>query len=65
MAGCEGFIFAAGVDERVEGSAPIFEMYRKYNIDPIHRLLRLAKESGVKHDIVYLSIKKENVLELN
>jgi len=52
MAGCEGFIFAAGVDERVEGSAPIFEMYRKYNIDPIHRLLRLAKESGVKHAVV-------------
>jgi dihydroflavonol-4-reductase len=52
MAGCEGFVFAAGVDERVEGPAPIFEMYRKFNIDPIHRLLRLAKESGVKHTVV-------------
>lgn len=47
--GCEGFVFAAGVDERVEGPAPIYELYKKYNIDPIKRLLRLAKESGVKH----------------
>lgn len=47
--GCEGFVFAAGVDERVEGPAPIYELYKKYNIDPIKRLLKLAKESGVKH----------------
>lgn len=47
--GCEGFVFAAGVDERVEGPAPIYELYKKYNIDPINRLLKLAKECGVKH----------------
>lgn len=47
--GCEGFVFAAGVDERVEGPAPIYDLYKKYNIDPIHRLLKLAKECGVKH----------------
>lgn len=49
LEGCEGFVFAAGVDERVEGPAPIYELYKKYNIDPIIRLLKLAKESGVKH----------------
>lgn len=49
MTGCDGFVFAAGVDERVEGPAPIYEMYKKYNIDPIRRLLKLAKECGVKH----------------
>lgn len=49
---CEGFVFAAGVDERVEGPAPIYELYRKYNIDPINRLLKLAKECGVKHAAV-------------
>lgn len=47
--GCEGFVFAAGVDERVEGPAPIYDLYKKYNIDPINRLLKLAKECGVKH----------------
>ena len=50
--GVHGFIFAAGVDERLEGPPPIYDMYKKYNIDPIKRLLRLAKESGVKHAVV-------------
>lgn len=49
MKGCEGFIFAAGVDERVEGPKPIYDLYKKYNIDPIKRLLRIAKACGVKH----------------
>ena len=31
--GCEGFVFAAGVDERVEGPAPIYDLFKKYNID--------------------------------
>jgi nucleoside-diphosphate-sugar epimerase len=46
---CDAFVFAAGVDERVEGSAPIYDLYKKFNIDPIKRLLPLAKECGVKH----------------
>jgi nucleoside-diphosphate-sugar epimerase len=49
MTGCEGFVFAAGVDERVEGPAPIYDLYKKYNIDPINRLLAIAKRVGVKH----------------
>lgn len=49
MEGCEGFVFAAGIDERVEGPAPIYEMFKKYNITPLERLLRIAKESGVKY----------------
>ncbi len=49
MTGCEGFVFAAGVDERVEGPAPIYDLFKKYNIDPLKRLLRIAKECGVKH----------------
>ena len=49
LKGCDGFVFAAGVDERVEGPAPIYDMYKKYNIDPVERILRLAKKNGVKH----------------
>jgi len=49
MTGCEGFVFAAGVDERVEGAPPIYDLYKKYNIDPINRLLAIAKKCGVKH----------------
>ena len=52
MAGCEGFVFAAGVDERVEGPAPIYRLYKKYNIDPVRRLLGLCRECGVKHAVI-------------
>lgn len=50
--GCDGFVFAAGVDERVEGPAPIYDLFKKYNIDPLKHLLGLAKESGVKHVVI-------------
>lgn len=50
--GCDGFLFAAGVDERVEGPAPIYNLYKKYNIDPLRRLLMLAKECGIHYTAV-------------
>ena len=49
LKGCDVFIFAAGVDERVEGPAPIYDLYKKYNIDPVKRLLALCRECGVQH----------------
>lgn len=52
MKDCEGFVFAAGIDERVEGKAPIYDLYAKYNILPLHRLLKIAKEEGVKHVVI-------------
>lgn len=50
--GCEGFVFAAGVDERVEGPPPVYDLFKKYNITPLERLLRIAKEQGVKHTVI-------------
>jgi len=52
MAGCECFVFAAGVDERVEFPPPVYEAYEKFNIKPVSRLLALAKECGVKSCVV-------------
>ena len=52
FAGMDGFIFAAGVDERIEGPSPIYDFFKKYNITPLERMLRLAKESGVKHAVI-------------
>ncbi len=52
LAGCDAFVFAAGIDERVEGPAPIYDLYMKYNIAPVKRLLGIAKECGVKHAVV-------------
>lgn len=50
--GCEGFVFAAGVDERVEGPPPIYEMFRKYNVAPLDRMLRIGRECGVRHAVI-------------
>ena len=52
MEGFDVFMFAAGIDERVGGPAPVYEMFRKYNITPLERLLDAAKKSGVRQAVV-------------
>ena len=52
LSGCDALVFAAGVDERVEGPAPIYDMYKKYNIDPVKRLLTLGRACGVRHAVI-------------
>ena len=49
---CDVFIFAAGVDERVEFPAPVLDYYHKYNIAPLERILPLCKKAGVKRAVV-------------
>ena len=49
LKGCDGFVFATGVDERVDGPSPIYDFYGKYNVVPLERFLRIAKECKVKH----------------
>ncbi len=52
MTGCEGLVFAAGVDERLEAKPPIYDFFVKYNNTPLQRLLPLAKAAGVRHAVV-------------
>ncbi|MCR5042441.1 MAG: NAD(P)-dependent oxidoreductase [Clostridia bacterium] len=52
MTGCDTFVFAAGVDERVEFPAPVYNAYKKYNIEPVRRFMKLCKKVGVKHAVV-------------
>jgi dihydroflavonol-4-reductase len=52
LEGCEGLVFAAGVDERVEGPPPIYDLFRRFNITPLERILRLAKQKGVRHAVI-------------
>ena len=52
MQGCDCFVFAAGVDERVEFPAPVYASYKKYNIDPLMRLIPLAKQAGITKTVV-------------
>jgi hypothetical protein len=53
---CEGFVFAAGVDERVEFPPPVYDAYCQYNISPVKKLLGLAKECGVTKKSRLLSL---------
>jgi len=50
--GCEGFVFASGIDERITGPKPVHEYFNKYNVTPLERMLRIAKECGVKHSVI-------------
>ena len=52
LRGYDCFVFAAGVDERVEFPAPVYDAYDKYNIQPLRRLLPLCKEVGVKKAVI-------------
>ena len=52
LSGCEGFVFASGIDERVTGPKPIYDYFNKFNVTPLERLLRIAKECGVKHAVI-------------
>jgi dihydroflavonol-4-reductase len=50
--GCEALVFAAGVDERVEGPPPVYDLFRRGNLAPLERLLPLAKAEGVRRAVV-------------
>lgn len=52
LKGNDVFIFAAGVDERVEFPAPVMDYYYKYNIAPLKRIFPLCKKVGVKRAVV-------------
>lgn len=64
----DAFVFAAGIDERVEGPYPVYDLFKKYNIDTVDRLLGLAKAAGVKHNVIlgsYFSYFAKKWPELN
>ncbi len=52
MEGYDCFVFAAGIDERVEFPAPVYDAYYKYNIAPLKRILPLCKEVGMKNSVI-------------
>ncbi|MBQ9768176.1 MAG: NAD-dependent epimerase/dehydratase family protein [Lachnospiraceae bacterium] len=52
LSGYDCFVFAAGIDERVEFQKPVYDAYEKYNIAPLRRILPLCKEAGVKKAVI-------------
>lgn len=68
LKGHDCFVFAAGVDERVEFPAPVYDAYYKFNIAPLKRILPLCKEVGVKKAVVlgsYFSYLAKERPEMN
>lgn len=52
LTGADAFVFAAGVDERVEMQAPVLPKYHTYNIAPLERIFPICKKVGVKRATV-------------
>jgi len=52
MEGCDCFVFAAGVDDRVDFKPPIYEEYERFNVAPLRRMLPLAKRAGITRAVV-------------
>lgn len=52
MSEADVFVFAAGVDERAEFPPPVYDAYKKYNIDPVDRYLSFAKKCGVQRCVI-------------
>jgi dihydroflavonol-4-reductase len=55
LAGMEGLIYAAGVDDRVVPKAPAWDFFYQGNVVPTRRITRLAREAGVKRMVVFSS----------
>lgn len=59
LTGVDCFIHAAGADERVVPMAPALKFFYEANVLPTQRLVRLAKEAGVKKFVVFNSYFSE------
>lgn len=53
LAGCYGFIYAAGADERIVPKKPASKFFYEANVLPTQRLARLAKEAKVEKFVVF------------
>lgn len=53
--GVEGLIFAAGVDDRIVPKAPAYPFFYNGNVVATERIIRLAKQAGVKRAVIFSS----------
>jgi nucleoside-diphosphate-sugar epimerase len=53
MEGSEGFMYAAGLDDRVILPKPAYPKFREANVDQCLRLLRLARKAGARKAVVF------------
>ncbi|WP_454191164.1 NAD-dependent epimerase/dehydratase family protein [Paenibacillus sp. Marseille-Q7038] len=55
LEGADGFVYAAGADERTLPEAPALKFFYEANVLPTQRLARLAKQAGVKKFVLLSS----------
>lgn len=53
LSDCEGFIYAAGADERTVPQKPAMKFFYEANVLPTQRLARLARAAGVKKFVLF------------
>ncbi len=53
LEGREGFIYAAGLDDRVLVDRPAYPKFREANVEQCLRLIRLARKAGVRRVVVF------------
>jgi len=53
LSDCEGFIYAAGADERTVPQKPAMKFFYEANVLPTQRLARLARLAGVKKFVLF------------
>ena len=50
--GCNAIVFALGKDDRVVPPRPAYEFFRKANVEPAERVVRLARECGADRAVL-------------
>lgn len=53
LSDCDGFMYAAGADERVVPAKPALKFFYEANVLPTQRFARLAKQAGVKKFVIF------------
>lgn len=53
LSDCDGFVYAAGADERTIPQKPAFKFFYEANVLPTQRVARLAKQAGVKRFVIF------------
>lgn len=55
LSDCDGFIYAAGADERTVPKKPAMKFFYEMNVLPTQRLARLSRLAGVKKFVIFNS----------
>lgn len=57
--GCDSFVYAGGVDDRIVPKKPARKFFYDTNVLPTARIARLAKEAGVRNFVLFGSYTSE------